>query len=167
MDDENEDRHPTLPPRVSVRPVTAEDLPTLFAFESEERANEMALAVPRTAEEFDAHWKKILGQPSVLVLAVESDDELAGSVVCFEMQGHYYAGYWIGEAYWGRGVATRALRLLLQRVAFRPLFARVSTSNHASIRVLQKCGFLESHRELGRGNARFLESEIVVMKLEA
>lgn len=58
-------------------------------------------------------------------------------------------GYWLGEHYWGRGVATRAVRALVD-YAFKNfdlvrLEAVVYEWNPASMRVLEKAGFsLES-----------------------
>lgn len=49
--------------------------------------------------------------------------------------------YWLGKEFWGRGVATKALALLLDRVQERPLHARVAKSNVGSLRVVQACGF--------------------------
>jgi RimJ/RimL family protein N-acetyltransferase len=54
-------------------------------------------------------------------------------------------GYWIGEAYWGRGIATEALRLVSAH-AFRHfevirLQAEVLEWNAASVRVLEKAGY--------------------------
>jgi len=57
------------------------------------------------------------------------------------MDGQDAVGYWIARAHWGRGLATRALTLLLGEVAIRPLHARVARTNVASIRVLERCGF--------------------------
>ena len=152
-------------PDVSLRPIEPADLPTIFAFESEQAANAMAMAIPRNAEEFDAHWKDILSLPSVVALAVDVDGSLAGSVVSFEMADGRFVGYWIGESFWGKGIATQALSLLLARLPTRPLLARVSSTNAASIRVLLKCGFEEVSREWAEGNARFLPSEVLVMRL--
>ena len=42
----------------------------------------------------------------------------------------------------GKGLATRALQELTGEVTQRPLHAWVATSNVASIRVLEKCGFV-------------------------
>jgi RimJ/RimL family protein N-acetyltransferase len=49
--------------------------------------------------------------------------------------------YWIERAAWGKGIATRALALLLELVTTRPLRARAASDNAGSLRVLQKCGF--------------------------
>ena len=54
-------------------------------------------------------------------------------------------GYWLGERYWGRGIATQAVQLV-SAYAFRRhkplrLQAFVYSWNPASARVLQKAGF--------------------------
>jgi RimJ/RimL family protein N-acetyltransferase len=54
-------------------------------------------------------------------------------------------GYWVGESYWGRGIATDALRCAagyaLERFDFERLEATVFDHNLASCRVLEKAGF--------------------------
>ncbi|MDR2937283.1 MAG: GNAT family N-acetyltransferase [Rikenellaceae bacterium] len=54
-------------------------------------------------------------------------------------------GYWIGEAYWGRGIVTEALRALVgyvfETTEITRLFAPVFDFNAASMRVLEKAGF--------------------------
>jgi RimJ/RimL family protein N-acetyltransferase len=54
-------------------------------------------------------------------------------------------GYWLGEACWGRGIATEAL-VLFTRHAFSGLgllrlFALPLADNVASVRVLEKAGY--------------------------
>jgi RimJ/RimL family protein N-acetyltransferase len=49
--------------------------------------------------------------------------------------------YWVGREWWGRGVATQALALLVDEVSMRPLYAHVAVHNLGSIRVLQNYGF--------------------------
>ena len=54
-------------------------------------------------------------------------------------------GYWLGEAYWGRGIATEALerltRHLFSHEQLLRLFALPLAGNAASIRVLEKAGY--------------------------
>jgi ribosomal-protein-alanine N-acetyltransferase len=55
-------------------------------------------------------------------------------------------GYWLGEAHWGRGIATEALVLVSDHV-FRTanllrLFAVPFADNQGSIRVLEKAGYV-------------------------
>lgn len=69
------------------------------------------------------------------------DGQVAGNVVCWETLGVREVGYWIGRAFWGRGIATKALALFLTEMTTRPVFAYVAAHNVGSIRVLEKCGF--------------------------
>lgn len=54
-------------------------------------------------------------------------------------------GYWLGQPYWGHGVATQVVRVLAERAFERPaivrVFAGVHADNPASMRVLEKNGF--------------------------
>jgi [ribosomal protein S5]-alanine N-acetyltransferase len=55
-------------------------------------------------------------------------------------------GYWIGEKYWGRGIATECVRLVIDYafsssdLGLREVIAYVFPENKASIRVLEKNG---------------------------
>jgi [ribosomal protein S5]-alanine N-acetyltransferase len=56
-------------------------------------------------------------------------------------------GYWLGREFWGRGIATAALRLLTAHAfaahpEMRRLFAVPFAANAASARVLEKAGYL-------------------------
>ena len=54
-------------------------------------------------------------------------------------------GYWLGRAWWGRGLATASVSHFVPWVAqtfgLARLFAQVFETNRASMRVLEKCGF--------------------------
>lgn len=79
------------------------------------------------------------------VFCIEVDGEVAGSVGLRRMRdGVYDLGYWLGEAWWGRGLATEAATRIV-RFAFEDLDATGLVSGHfadnpASGRVLEKCG---------------------------
>ncbi len=55
-------------------------------------------------------------------------------------------GYWLGEPYWGRGIATAAVSAFTSHafatLGLRRVFARVLEWNPASARVLEKCGYV-------------------------
>lgn len=55
-------------------------------------------------------------------------------------------GYWVGRAYWGEGIATAAVRALvphaLRELKLYRLQARVFSDNPASMKVLERCGFV-------------------------
>ena len=54
-------------------------------------------------------------------------------------------GYWLGETYWGRGIATEAVSLFTDAVFARfnllRVFAVAAAANGASARVLEKAGY--------------------------
>lgn len=54
-------------------------------------------------------------------------------------------GYWIGEPFWGKGIATEAVKLAsdyaFKKLNLNRLYAGVFESNAASQRVLEKAGF--------------------------
>ena len=54
-------------------------------------------------------------------------------------------GYWLGEPYWNRGIATAAVSGFVPWAAhtfgLQRIFAKVFETNPASARVLEKCGF--------------------------
>jgi [ribosomal protein S5]-alanine N-acetyltransferase len=83
-------------------------------------------------------------------LAIEVGGEAAGAigyVVGTDVERFSAEiGYWLGEAYWGRGIATEALMLVSDHV-FRSanllrLFALPFADNQGSIRVLEKAGYV-------------------------
>lgn len=126
---------------IHLRPVTESDLPILFEHQREPEANEMAAFLARDRDAFMAHWTKILGDETLVALAVVVDGCVAGHIGCWTQDGQRLVGYWIGKAHWGKGVATQMLSIFLRLVADRPLHAHVARHNAASIRVLEKCGF--------------------------
>lgn len=153
------------PARVCLRAVVPADIPALFEHQSDPEANRMAVTNPRDADTFAAVWAKILDDPSVVARAIIADGALAGSISCFQMDGLDAVGYWIGRSYWGRGIATRALGLLLEEVTIRPLYARVARSNAASLRVLERCGFVVTGYRHSPGTDRFPACEEATLEL--
>ena len=125
----------------------------------------MAVVNPRDLESFGAHWARILGDVSVVARAILADGALVGSISCFEMDGRRSVGYWIAREHWGRGIATRALALLLEEVGVRPLHARVARTNVASIRVLERCGFAITGYQHAPADDRFPACEEALLVL--
>ena len=88
--------------------------------------------------------------------------EIAGHIVCHGWFGEPEISYWIGKEYGGQSVATRALEEFLLVLETRPLYARAAKDNIASIRVLEKSGFILSGIDKGFASARGEEIEEVV-----
>jgi RimJ/RimL family protein N-acetyltransferase len=125
-----------------LREVVDSDVDAFFEHQREPEANRMAAFPARDREAFDAHWRRLLADDSLTKKTIVYEGEVAGNVGCWEQEGRRLVGYWIGREFWGKGLATRALQELTGEVTQRPLHAWVATSNVASIRVLEKCGFV-------------------------
>ena len=96
----------------------------------------------------------IAKQPAPTVWAIEINGEAAGGIgielhtdverVSAEI------GYWLGQAHWGRGVATEALKAVtleaFNRFDITRLYAVPFADHTASVRVLEKAGYVrEGH----------------------
>ncbi|HYM95013.1 MAG TPA: GNAT family N-acetyltransferase [Chitinophagaceae bacterium] len=85
-----------------------------------------------------------------LNFAIEADSELAGACGMMLMKDVYRLsaeiGYWIAEPFWGRGIATQSVKLLLENIRQNfpdiiRVFAKPFGHNKASMKVLEKNGF--------------------------
>lgn len=131
----------TLSTDALLRDVVEADLPIFYEQQLDPVATSMAAFPARKRRTFLAHWKRILRDENVIKKTILYEGQVAGNIVSFEQSGDPMIGYWLGQPYWGKGLATRALTAFLQDVKVRPLYAYVAKHNAASIRVLQKCGF--------------------------
>ena len=147
------------PPAVRLRPVEPGDLAALFRFQSDPESARMAAVIPRSAEAFEAHWARSLADPATTPRVILADGVTVGQIACFPADDRPHVGYWIDRAHWGRGIAGRALALLLEEVPTRPLYARAAATNAASIRVLQRCGFTLTGYEHAPATERYLACE--------
>lgn len=85
------------------------------------------------------------------VFAIDCNGELCGLVGLIFQKDVYRKsaeiGYWIGEPFWGKGIATGAIGLLachgFDQLALVRLYAGIFEYNVGSMRVLEKNGFLK------------------------
>jgi len=81
--------------------------------------------------------------------AIASPDEVVGGIGVGLFQGERRlsgeVGYWLGEPFWGRGIATRAVvaftGYVFETYDLVRAYAEVFSSNPASMRVLEKAGY--------------------------
>jgi RimJ/RimL family protein N-acetyltransferase len=159
------DASPIAADAIRLRNVDAGDLDALFEIQCDPDANLMAAVIPRSREKFMEVWNSVLADPEVVAKVIVLDGRLVGSISRFSRDGVSFIGYWIDRAYWGRGIASHALALLLPLLPERPLHARVAAHNAASLRVLQKYGFEIVSTEFAPANERFLACEEVLLVL--
>ena len=130
-----------------LRDVVVSDLPTFFEQQAEPEATAMADFPARDRDAFDAHWERLLADPSLYKKTIVFEGQVAGNVVSWVQDGRRLVGYWLGKEFWGKGLATRALAEQIDDLDTRPLYAYVAKTNIGSIRVLEKCGFVPSDED--------------------
>jgi len=154
---------------IALRPVEDADLDALFDQMRDPEAVRMAAFTaedPDDRHAFDAHMAMVRSSPGTILRAVTCDGQLVGSISSFVFEDQTEVTYWICRPAWGRGIATRALELLLQLVPARPLHARAASDNIASLRVLQKAGFDIIGTENSYAPGRRHEIEETILMLE-
>ena len=88
-------------------------------------------------------------QNPVVNFAIVHNGKIAGSIGCKPKSDvsrkSIEIGYFVGELYWGKGIATEAVRLLVDFIETQMdvvrIYAHVFAQNKSSMKVLQKNGF--------------------------
>jgi RimJ/RimL family protein N-acetyltransferase len=126
-------------------------------------------ADPADRTAFEARWTRIRADPAIAVRGIETEDgELAGSILLWrdpDLPGPEVS-YWLGPAFWGRGIATAALTAFLGEIPTRPLFGRAAADNAASLRVLEKAGFVRIGEDDGWSDLRGTTVREVILRLD-
>lgn len=139
--------------RLVLRAPHIEDVAAVAELANNRRIAEMTANLPFPYKPSDAHAfvETLAAVPDAATFAVflkgEGHPTFAG-MVSYGRRPPEPApeiGYWIGEAFWGRGIATEAVRAVID-YAFSEtdvalLLGSARVVNPASRRVLEKCGF--------------------------
>src|SRR3954452_8445912 len=99
--------------QIVLREIAESDLSVFFENERDPEGRYMAAFTPKDPDDraaFDAHWARILADETTTNRTIVVDGRVAGSIASFEWQGKPEIGYWLGKEYWGKGIATQALR---------------------------------------------------------
>ncbi len=107
-----------------------------------------------------------------LFLAIEVDGEAVGGIGIHVLNDvkHRSAeiGYWLSESLWGKGIVTDAVRALVpvafDRYDIVRIQAGIFSNNPASMRVLEKCGFVREavHKDAIFKNGFFFDEVMYV-----
>ncbi|WP_370946543.1 GNAT family N-acetyltransferase [Amycolatopsis sp. cg5] len=154
---------------VALRPLEDADLDAVFEQMRDPESVRMAAFTAKDPDDraaFDAHMAKVRAAPDVTNRAVTLDGRFAGTIAAFVVEGDTELTYWIDRAYWGQGVASRAVALLLDVVTVRPVHARAASDNEGSLKVLLKAGFTVVGTDAGYANARGAEIEETILRLD-
>lgn len=121
---------------------------------------------PYTMEDAISWLKLAMSKKDALLLAVDHQEEVIGSVGMSPFKDVYRKtaeiGYWLSEEYWKRGITTLSVNALID-LAFNNhdlirLQAGTFEGNLPSARVLEKCGF---HLEAIHKNAVIKNGEVL------
>lgn len=158
------------PREIVLRRTTAQDLPLLHGWELDVASNTLAGTKPRDWPTFRARWQQILDDDDgtatgVTPRVIVADGVLVGAINIAPHDGSDAIGYWIAREHWGRGIATRAVTLMLAEFRRRPLYATAASGNLASIRVLEKNGFVLVSRRMTPETPRTIERETLTLVL--
>lgn len=106
---------------------------------------------PYTLQHAEEFIQRFINQEPLTIFAIEYKDDYVGNIGLVKGTDIYSKtaeiGYFIGEPFWNKGIATTAVNLITE-YGFKNLdIVRIHTGifeyNEASRRVLEKCGFIK------------------------
>lgn len=139
--------------RCVLRPWTGGDEPSLVRHANNRevwRHMRDSFPHPYTRADAEAWIRSVRRQDPLTNFAIEVDGEAVGGVGLTlgrdVERRSAEVGYWLGEALWGRGIATSALRAVtahgFEALDLTRIFAVPFAGNPASSRVLEKVGYV-------------------------
>jgi RimJ/RimL family protein N-acetyltransferase len=143
-------------PRLLLRAFAEADIPGLIALAGNYEVAKNTLNIPHPYTDADArHWLHLTrqgraqGTAYAFALELRATGEFIGGIgLTLEPRfDRAEAGYWLGQPYWGRGLATEALAALLhfgfKTLELNKIYATHHTRNLASGSVMQKNGMVK------------------------
>ena len=146
--------------RILLRPWEENDAPALFKYASDpevgpragwppHKSVEESLEVIRSFFTNDYTWAVELKETGEIIGCVGYLPASSSNLQIADDQCE--VGYWIARPYWGRGICTEALQLVVdlcfEQRGFSVLWGSYFPSNPASGRVMEKCGFVDTGEE--------------------
>lgn len=135
-----------------LRNLNLSDVPAIAAFANNIKIwNNVRDSFPYPYTENDAKMfiESVQNESPQTTFAIEYEREIAG-VTGLIIQSDVYrlnaeVGYWLGEPFWGKGIAVEALKLIthyaFDKLKLARIYASVFEYNKPSMRVLEKAGF--------------------------
>lgn len=104
------------------------------------------------------------------ILALEVNGEAVGGIGLHGLKDVYRynaeVGYWLSEKYWGKGLMSDAVSVMVDyaftRKSWLRIFATIFEHNLSSMRVLEKCGFKKEaiHRKAVMKEGQLLDEHL-------
>ena len=139
--------------RIVLRPWCDDDVEVLYKYASHPDVGPRAGWQPHgNIEESREVIHTVFSNGTTWAIVLKATDEPIGAIG-YMMENNItdrndepIVGYWIGRPYWGQGLCTEALRLMLSYIRSTTQIASLAgshyTDNPASGRVMEKCGFV-------------------------
>jgi len=116
-------------------------------------------------------WLKMISEnKSDMILAIEVEGEAAGGIGLHGMKDVYRynaeLGYWLAEKFWGRGIISDAVGVLVNyaftHTRWLRIYASIYEHNVPSMRVLEKNGFIREaiHRKAVMKQGKLLDEHL-------
>jgi RimJ/RimL family protein N-acetyltransferase len=153
---------------IKLRPFEMADARRVAELVGDQAVSKWTSNIPFPYSEQDAKdWiTSTASDPTKYPFAVELNGLLVACVSYWPHdQNGVEVGYWVGKAFWGRGICTKALSMLMSSEGFpakAAVFGKVMAQNIGSQRVLEKCGFSFSNRGVIVKGGREIEANFYV-----
>jgi len=138
--------------QITIRPLQSSDIQVLASLANNQKIADNLkdyFPYPYTEKDAEDFIKLTEKENPKQNFGIEYKGKLCG-VIGLKIQKDIYRksgeiGYWIGEAYWGKGIATKAVAIIMnygfEHLKLNRIFARVFETNTASMKVLENNGF--------------------------
>ena len=147
--------------RILLRPWMESDAETLFKYASDPEVGPLAGWPPhKSVEESREIIRTLFSGEGMWAVVWKATGEAIGCVGYLPASASNLSigadecevGYWIARPYWGKGICTDALRLVVEHCfrekGYRCLWGTHFPDNPASGRVMEKCGFIDTGKEI-------------------
>lgn len=164
---------------VIIRPWKLEDIPSLVNYANNINIwNNLRNSFPHPYTEENARiWiEAAMIESPFINFAIDLDGEAIGGIgLIFNTDVYVHSaeiGYWIGEPFWHQGIATEAIRQMVEYSFYYfdliRIYAEVFENNKSSMRALEKNGFyLEGVRRKSVFKNQQLMDDYIWVKLRA
>ena len=165
--------------RILLRPWCESDAEALFKYASDpdvgpragwppHKSVEESLEIIRTVFNTDTMWAVELKATSEPIGCVGYLPAPASNLKIKDDEAE--VGYWIAKPYWGKGICTEALHLVIDYCfnenKFNAIWGDYFPENPASGKVMEKCGFVDTGQETRCSNLAVGADRLVrIMKL--
>jgi RimJ/RimL family protein N-acetyltransferase len=106
---------------------------------------------PYSLKDAERFLNNVFESDPITVFSIATGNEAIGCIgLTLGTDVHRFTaemGYWLAEPFWGRGIMTRAVKAMtayaISDMKLHRIFAEPYTTNPASVKVLEKAGFIQ------------------------